>query len=165
MNAFIAEEQRSHPAKHLLLCSTDERKSYGFGATCVWTLSLTQILWCVLCVCLRHMKAVPHACPLGSGTHPLLPQPLSSFSLHLSLSTQHPHSVVLRVKDGSFWDTFDARFTTVWQTQRSRIQKQRKKNHKNRWITRHALRPICKTHTLDGLSALVECFTHNTLAW
>lgn len=91
--AFITQEQREHPSKHLLLCSTEERKSHGFERTVNDDRTL-------ICVCLWQMKALPHTCPLGSGTHP--PLLLSSLSLHLSLSTQHPHSVILRVKDGSF---------------------------------------------------------------
>lgn len=110
---------------------------------CVNSLFNTDIIMCSLCVFAVHESSTPRM-PSGLWhTSTVLPQPLSSPSLHLSLSTQHPHSVVLRVKDGSFSDTFDAWFTTVFHTKRFHIQKQRKQHHK----TRHTPRPICKTDT------------------
>ncbi len=90
--AFITQEQREHPSKRLLLCSRREKVTWVWKDS-KWWQNLD------LCVFVAD-ESSPHTCPLGSGTHP--PLLLSSLSLHLSLSTQHPHSVILRVKDGSF---------------------------------------------------------------
>ncbi len=152
--AFIAQEQREHPSKRLLLCSRREKVTWVWKDS-KWWQNLD------LCVFVADESSTPH---MPSGLwHTSTAASFFSFSpskLKHTASTQC-HSPGERRQ---LWDTFDAWFTTVFQSEawdRVHIQKQRKQHHK----TPHAWRPICKTDTRDGLSALVECFTHNALVW
>ncbi len=132
--AVIAQEQREHPSKRLL-CALQKRESHRVWKDSKW--------WQILdvCVCGRWKLHPTHALWALAHIHH------SFFLLFLSvLSTQHPHSVILR----QLGDTFDAWFTTVFQTDRLHTQNQRKQHHK----TPHARRPVSKTDTRDTLSAL-----------